>query len=593
MAFPSTKEGTTAFGNELLVRAARAPNPDRTIRIMRTREYPKQIWYFLSCFIALVSFFQAISFLVRRYRRSGTSGVLGDSEKGPREPSSGSRIQWRRLPYAVANLYRIVAFRSTVTMGSYSLNLAEVLVTFMYIIALFTWTFIRTTSSSGVKFQISYWANRSGVLASSQFPLITVLGTKNNALSLITGISYEKLNYLHRMTARVVFVLLCLHAGSRIRLGVDEDLGEHWFQMGVTAGCAFLLLCLVSVRPLRARSYELFFYSHMVLVLLILVGAYSHTAQFHFQKYVLPCLLIWGLDRFIRGIRLVLFNYSYFSFSSSTRTSLDANVELLSPDCVRLTLKRPPHFHWSAGQTAYLIMPTVSTLPFEAHPFTIASIDFTVGTATTEEGDSPPATPTGEKKAAGPSFCKELIFLINPRGGVTKRLAEAAEKEVTIKTYIDGPYGHSPDLSSYDTSVFVAGGSGVSYTLPMFLVTVKRVRDGTSRCRKVTFIWCIRGSESIHWISEALGNTILLAPRSLDMSICIFVTRAESQVARLANTENISPTSSTNPLGTATSILLNLPPNLRGEVIWLFLSVDLSPLPALYAKPFVFQFLAR
>ncbi|EEB86568.1 hypothetical protein MPER_16432, partial [Moniliophthora perniciosa FA553] len=107
-----------------------------------------------------------------------------------------------------------------------------------------------------------------------------------------------------------------------------------------------------------------------------------------------------------------------------------------------------------------------STLPFEAHPFTIASI----GSAMY----SPSAASTSEKKAAGPSFWKELVFLINPRDGVTKRLAEAAATEDTIKVYIDGPYGHSPDFSSYDTSVFVAGGSGVSYTLPMFLDVIRR-----------------------------------------------------------------------------------------------------------------------
>jgi len=30
---------------------------------------------------------------------------------------------------------------------------------------------------------ITYWCNRSGALAASQFPLITALGTKNNAVS--------------------------------------------------------------------------------------------------------------------------------------------------------------------------------------------------------------------------------------------------------------------------------------------------------------------------------------------------------------------------------------------------------------------------
>ncbi|KAK7062720.1 hypothetical protein VNI00_000208 [Paramarasmius palmivorus] len=174
-----------------------------------------------------------------------------------------------------------------------------------------------------------------------------------------------------------------------------------------------------------------------------------------FQKYIWPCLLIWGLDRLIRGIRLVLFNHSYFGFSSSAR-ALDATVELMSPECVRLTLKRPPHFHWSAGQTAYLIMPTVSTLPFEAHPFTIASVD-TSGSKRNDNASTPDNA--GEVKPdAGPSsFWKEVIFLINPRDGFTKRLAEIAAREETIKAYVDGPYGHSPDLSSYDTIAFVAG----------------------------------------------------------------------------------------------------------------------------------------
>ena len=151
---------------------------------------------------------------------------------------------------------------------------------------------------------------------------------------------------------------------------------------------------------------------------------------------------------------------------------MDASVELLSPDFVRLRLRRPPHFHWSPGQTAYLIIPSVSTIPFEAHPFTIASVD------TTRDETRGDFTLTTEKESLGETepYWKELVFFINVHGGFTKNLAGVAEKGGKVKVFVDGPYGKSPDLTDYDTSVLIAGGSGVSFTLPLFLDGIKSVR---------------------------------------------------------------------------------------------------------------------
>ena len=174
--------------------------------------------------------------------------------------------------------------------------------------------------------------------------------------------------------------------------------------------------------------------------------------------------IIWGLDRFIRLLRLVVFNHSYFGFKKGTG-KMDANIELLSPGFVRLRVLRPPHFHWSPGQAAYLIMPGVSTVPFEAHPFTIASVD------TADEKPQGDDAPTMEKEAlagAGP-YWKELVFIINVRSGFTKKLREVAEKSGKTKVFVDGPYGSPPDLKEYDTSVLIAGGSGVTFILPLLL----------------------------------------------------------------------------------------------------------------------------
>jgi len=149
---------------------------------------------------------------------------------------------------------------------------------------------------------------------------------------------------------------------------------------------------------------------------------------------------------------------------------MDASVELLSPRFVRLRIRRPPHFSWSPGQTAYLIMPGVSTNPFEAHPFTIASVD-----TAHDEAHWGEVMQVTEGKTAGESkpHWKELVFFINVRSGFTKNLCEVAKKGGKVKVFVDGPYGKPPNLKDYDTSVLIAGGSGVSFTLPLLLDSIK------------------------------------------------------------------------------------------------------------------------
>ncbi|KAF9074427.1 iron reductase [Rhodocollybia butyracea] len=504
------------------------PNLDKTLRVQRANEYPHEVWFFLTSLIALVVIFRFLSYVSSKLFRPNALIKARDSEKGASHPANRS-ISLRYLLSALVNFYRIVAFRITLNFGSFSLNLAEVVLTIMYITALFTWTFINTTNVSGGKLDVKYWSDRCGVLVASQLPLITALGTKNSAISFIIGVSHEKLNYLHRMAARVIFVLICVHATGRV-----SHLGSTWLHCGILAAFSLIILCLISIRPVRARAYEFFFCTHLILVLLILIGSFYHTKNFSYHMYVWPSFVIWGVDRGIRTTRLILFNHLYFGLGSSAGNhTLDANTELITPECVRLTLKRPPHFKWAPGQLAYLICPGVSALPFESHPFTIASYDSREMTPQPALADSSSALSTSTSmneratvalEHATVSHWKELVFLIHVREGFTKRLAEIAVQRDTIKVYLDGPYGTSHDVSSYKTIVFIAGLSGVSYTLPLLLDTIERVRSGTSICQRATFIWCIRDPAHIQWISDALARALLDIPNSLCISVHIFVT---------------------------------------------------------------------
>lgn len=152
--------------------------------------------------------------------------------------------------------------------------------------------------------------------------------------------------------------------------------------------------------------------------------------------------MFWALDRLMRLARVVFSNHLYCGFGRRARLQ-DATTELLSDDFVRVRVQRPPHVQWSPGQTAYLIMPSVSAFPLEAHPFSISSIDSVLFQPSTRESET--------------AQWKELVFLINVRSGFTKRLKDVAAQNQTVKLFIDGPYGSAPDMDTYDTAIFVAG----------------------------------------------------------------------------------------------------------------------------------------
>lgn len=92
----------------------------------------------------------------------------------------------------------------------------------------------------------------------------------------------------------------------------------------------------------------------------------------------------------------------------------------------------------------YLTFPGISVSPLEAHPFTIATVD-----------------------AGLQSY--ELKFFIRVRDGFTKRLLDSIEVIDNMKVLLDGPYSSPPLLVGYDSVLLIAGGSGVAFTLPLFL----------------------------------------------------------------------------------------------------------------------------
>lgn len=155
----------------------------------------------------------------------------------------------------------------------------------------------------------------------------------------------------------------------------------------------------------------------------------TQLANFRFSYYIWPTWVVWGFERLFRLARYLTLNVFLRPSHSKARLSL------ISSDSLRLTLTRRIPLGWMPGQHVFLAFPTVSNVPLESHPFTIANIP--------KEGE-------GEQ---------ELVFIIRGREGLTKRLVErAAEKDgVKIPVFLDGPYGNPTNLRPHTTCVLIAG----------------------------------------------------------------------------------------------------------------------------------------
>jgi hypothetical protein len=154
------------------------------------------------------------------------------------------------------------------------------------------------------------------------------------------------------------------------------------------------------------------------------------------------------------------------------------------------------YLQWTAGQHFYVIIPSLSRLPWEAHPFT----------ATTIPGHA------GMGLGAG-----QVTFIVRVRDGATKRMKEAVDNErkaqglgvdeecsIDVPAAIEGPYGQIRRMGIYDGVVIVAGElSSVLVSPSPFHICFKRfgMRKTANRI--------LKRSKSSGWSSQGVGCHLL------------------------------------------------------------------------------------
>lgn len=370
------------------------------------------------------------------------------------------------------------------------------------------------------------WADRVGVLAYALTPLSVMLSSRESLLSLLTGIPYQHFNFLHRWLGYIILVQSSLHTIGwcvvEIRLYQPQPqtalewIAQKYIIWGVVAMFLLVVIFILSTPwAIRRTGYEFFRKSHYVVAMLYVGACWGHWSKL--DCYMISSLVLWLVDRGIRLARTGLIHYNYLSGSSSMGFRSASAVITYLPDAengdvVRLDFTHP-HPSWEVGAHFYLCFPEVSI--WQAHPFTPCSL--------------PSDGLKGQTHA----------YILRAKNGATKVLADfAAAKTVSAKNgemsgasnlpttpvIMAGPYGGSimSQLRPETNVLCIAGGTGVTFVLPVLLQLVK---DTTPRVdRKIKFVWVVRRSGEVAWAKAEL-DVLRQAAVSHGVNIRIFVTR--------------------------------------------------------------------
>ena len=352
-------------------------------------------------------------------------------------------------------------------------------------------------------------------------PLLILLASKNNIIGTLTGVSFERLNVLHRWTARIMLFLAILHFGyqsygwQRFGLMKLEWATDECPTTGIAAFVLLLWMNISTLAPFRNWSYEFFVTQHLITFFGFIIAIMMHlpSTALWSRIYIYIPIALYLLDRIIRTVLFAFFN---IPAKKATLTALEGGV-------TRIRLSNRSIKSWSPG--AYVLLSIPKFGKTESHPATIVS------TPRSHDGD--------------------MVFMLKCRGGFTKRIMTSASNSTTsllphtkqesktqtnlhVETYrafINGPYGGSQsDFAAFDSVCLIAGSTGVTFTLAILLNLAERAAMGRKLpVRRVHFVWCVKDVNWTTWCANEISSSYgKLNAVGIQVDVSVYVTCADA-----------------------------------------------------------------
>ncbi|KAI0368122.1 hypothetical protein BV20DRAFT_1123049 [Pilatotrama ljubarskyi] len=380
----------------------------------------------------------------------------------PEASKPQGRVALHRLPQAVLLDSRIVGFRLCIPYVE--MTLVELRLTIAYVGACLAWAFVPSSGqAAGQNLKPSMWGIQTGTIDAAQLPLAVVLALKNNPITWLTGLGHEKLVLMHRVVSRNILLHTWLHCIGLYYKHPEKLLSAGWKVTGLTC---FRRVFLISI--------------------------HIHCIPKHANVYVWPVWVLWGFDRLLRWCHYLLFNVLLCPKHPK------AIIQWIGGDGLHISVKHRIPGSWKAGQHVFLAIPA---LGIESHPFTI-------GKVYKKERD-------GNK-----------VGIVRAMGGQTKMLLDRVMLSgiCELTALFDGLYGHPEDIRLFSICIFIAGGTGVTYTVARMHQLFKDVHAAAACATRVVFIWAVRTETEYEWAASDISRIVALAPSLISLTMEVFLT---------------------------------------------------------------------
>ncbi|KAF1994477.1 hypothetical protein P154DRAFT_447515, partial [Amniculicola lignicola CBS 123094] len=372
-------------------------------------------------------------------------------------------------------------------------------------------------------------AFRAAWMTLTQVPLVFLLGVKRGPLHLLAGLSYERINWVHRWGGRILFFSATTHMAIMMSsISVSDIVWSKdkimlFVRFGVGAYGMLTWVAVTSILPIRKWSYRLFYLNHCLSTGVFLWVLFRHVPKYARNPIYLSVaclamdtLLSWGV--FIQ--RNICIRPVKRAFRVSRKipprkalalghivkmtTPKDGEGSSRSSTVIRISDIR---FKWRPGQHVRIYIPRLG--PFEYHPFTPATYP-TPRVSRKESSKKQDVEQNNLLSQAATDVQNDMILMIKTHSGFTRRLTDyyrrwlalpcpnASRSSYSLTAFVDGPFGFPPEWKDFESLFLIATSTGVSFTLSIldYLAQLCRGGDAAVCTKRVRFLWVVRHLDS-------------------------------------------------------------------------------------------------
>ncbi|KAI8370329.1 uncharacterized protein BYT42DRAFT_581850 [Radiomyces spectabilis] len=332
-------------------------------------------------------------------------------------------------------------------------------------------------------------SNRAGFLALSIVPFLLASTGKNSAVSLLTGISSVRLNWLHRLLGTALILLTTVHmacmlyAWGKFPSFLQSQLELNKVHYGLVGYGSLCVVVLGSIYPVRKYAHEVFLGTH--LLAFVFLGAIAKHTPYALRYFFA------GLFCYVLNALAGWFVKSYLA---------RARIEILPERCTRLTLRLSSPMVHHPGQHIYVCLPSISKI--EWHPFTITS------TQVDKEG-----------------ACDTRVEVhACVRGNFTRKLYNTVYPDKELVAFVAGPCGIAHDhlksatMLRNEAVAIVTAGAGITFGMRLIrelaaaLLTPSEndtaIQTGPVVLEDIYFLWSVRHEEELAWFNFELRQLL-------------------------------------------------------------------------------------